>query len=133
MKCNEAEASPIRWQVCFVRRAEMWWVDRFVPGRFKHVSVAGWISDTQTWVFFDINLWRTSVKVLPLEAGDVRYALAQRHAKVLKVKARRDGRMLLRFGFWCVPGVKHLLGVRSGALLPAGLWRDLVRSGAEPI
>jgi hypothetical protein len=33
----------------------------------------------------------------------------------------------------CVTTVAHLVGSRSGALLPDTLWRDLLREGAQEI
>lgn len=39
---------------------------------------------------------------------------------------------MLRLGFWCAPAVAHLLGIRSCALVPIQLYRDLLRRGATP-
>jgi hypothetical protein len=124
------EGEPGSWLVLFAVSTGRPWLDRIIPGKFKHVSAAAWITDTRTWVFYDVTLWRTSVNVLPMEAGDRLFALATRTHSVLRVPAG-EGRVLLRIGFWCVPAIKHLLGSSSGALLPSRLWRDLVATGAE--
>jgi hypothetical protein len=35
-------------------------------------------------------------------------------------------------GFWCTLAMKHLVGIRTGALRPDRLWRDSVAAGGKP-
>lgn len=132
---NDTAYEPAAWLILFGATTGKPWLDRIIPGRFKHVSAAGWVAGAKTWVFYDAAWRRTSLKLLPDKEGDRYYAVKQRGHGVLKVEADPDvrGRALFRAGFWCVPAVKHLLGSRSGALRPDRLWHDLVAAGAEII
>src|SRR5262245_64442017 len=35
-------------------------------------------------------------------------------------------------GFWCTLAMKHLVGIRTGALRPDRLWRDSIAAGGTP-
>src|SRR5262245_323155 len=35
-------------------------------------------------------------------------------------------------GFWCTLAMKHLVGIRTGALRPDRLWRDSIAAGGKP-
>lgn len=124
---------PTAWLLIFHISTGKPWLDRLIPGFFKHVSAVGWVSDAQVWIAYDVSWRRTSLKLLPDEEGTRFYALAQRGNGVLKVAVNLElrGSAMFRAGFWCVPAMKHLVGSRSGALRPDRLWRDLVASGAE--
>jgi hypothetical protein len=51
---------------------------------------------------------------------------------VLRVASRRDRLNAPAFGF-CGGSMKALLGIRSWALTPRGLYRELLRRGAETV
>lgn len=126
---------PTAWLLLFSTATGKPWLDRLLPGRFKHVSAAGWVSEAKVWIFYDVSWLRTSLKVLDADAGDARFAVRQRGHGVLKVWVEPEirGAAMMRAGFWCVPAIKHLIGSRSGALRPDRLWRDLVAANAEII
>lgn len=122
------EFEPKEWLLIFALTTGKPWLDRIIPGRFKHVSAAGWVPGARCWIFYDVAWSRTSIKLAPEKDGDLIYAVLQRRAAVLKVKADFEtrGSAMMRGGFWCVPAIKHLVGSRSGALRPDRLWRDLL-------
>ena len=124
-----SDFEPTSWLVIFHRRCGTEWVNR-LPGRFKHVSAIGWVNGANCWVYYDPTIHRTQVMVLPDEIGIATYARIAAPNAVLKVPVReRIGAG--RVGFWCVPAIKHLLGLRSGALLPDRLWKDCLANGGE--
>lgn len=113
------------WHVIF-HRQKRWW-----SGPHSHVSLAGFSNDT--WLHLDLQ--REGVSV----ASIYHYDEVQDFLSFLLTHYT-----VVRFGptisekrhFWkpmtCVSFVKHTLGVRSSALLPDGLLRDLVRNyGSE--
>lgn len=125
---------PLTWLVVFQSKSSMWWINRFVPGRFKHVVAAGWVEASKVWIFYEVYWGRTSVQAMPEAEGTAYFGRlmgADPDAAVLRVEAREARPACFRLGFWCVPAVKHLVGLRSGALRPDRLWRDCIASGAE--
>lgn len=134
---NESEPThfePRAWLLVFHRKARTAWVNRWVPGRFKHVSAIGFIPAARAWVFYDVELGRTKVEVLPAGQPAIR-ACGEKMAgnAVLRFDVRERKRRMARVGFWCVPAVKHLVGLHSGALLPTTLWEHCIAAGAEVI
>lgn len=112
---------PVVWHVVF-HEAEGWW-----PGRFKHVSMAGFVGNT--WVHYDLHRGRTTITAL-YEFEEVRDYLSflLTHYTVVRVDTlppkRRWGMFL--FPMSCVSAACHILGVR--ALLPDGLFKTLLKS-----
>lgn len=120
------------WFVCFDTTTPTWWV-RLIPGRYKHVRAFGFVPLMGLWIFFDVALAGHSLFVAR-DGTPQCEAMIERWwngCDVLKVKRSRGPAGLSRIGLWCVPAVAGLIGVRSGALRPDGLWRECVRQGAE--
>jgi hypothetical protein len=124
-----------QWFVAFYPSCANRWLDRLVPGRFKHVNAFGWSENARTWVLYEVGLWGTRVFVFPAgRAGERELSAWTETASILRLdRAEKQPGMWLRLGFWCVPATRHLLGLRGGALLPDGLWRDCLRAGAKVI
>lgn len=122
------------WIVIFHRDAARW-IETICPGRFKHVSMAGFIPETKSWVVLSWGVAVMRVGIvrdenfehwLPEWAGSGGGCLLARSPD------NDSGSWWPRFGL-CVPMVCHVLGIRSGALLPDTLWRLLLANGAEVI
>ena len=128
------DAEEVRdWFVAFHSWAPTWWV-RLIPGRFKHVCVFGYSGAARTWIFLDTSL--AAMRVILLPDGKVAQDMLAHwsaDASVLKIRSRDGLPSRLRIGLWCVPAVKLLLGLRSGALRPDGLWRDCLKAGATVV
>ncbi len=127
---------PLSWLLVFVSATTMPWLDRLIIGRFKHVMAFGWVEETQTWLCYDIQIGRTRILSLPDEVGSDLIAVklgGDAGSGALRVAAREVPPSVLRIGFWCVPAMKRLVGLKSGALRPDALWRDCIASGAEVI
>ena len=51
-------------------------------------------------------------------------------ATVVKIDVNRSFMPFrARFGFYCVPAIKHLLGLKCVALTPDGLYRAVIKAG----
>lgn len=124
---------PEVWYVAFWPESTRWWANWLSFGRFRHVSAFGWVSQAQCWLFFEVMSNRTEIRAVP--AAFERHALAPilDHCTVLKMPAldRGDLRVKLKPGFWCVPAVAHLIGLRSCALRPDALFRHCLAHGGE--
>lgn len=82
------------------------------------------------WVIVDPRWGRTSVRPVLSAKFDRWLRMVKRTASILYVGPPGAG-LPVQIGFPCVAQVKRLIGSRSGALLPGGLRRDLLRSGAR--
>lgn len=128
-------AEPAEWFVLFHTKAFNRWFSLIALGRFKHVSAIGYYPGFKAWIVYDVQFSRTQLVLIARDAA-ARATLARYTAGCTMVKiARRDGWSPLwsRFGFFCVPAIKHLLGVRSCALRPDALYAHLIRNGGIAI
>jgi hypothetical protein len=124
---------PDAWFVFFNGQSDTWWVQRWVPGRFKHVDAVGYCRSAGCWLWVEMLVGRMSVSAVPDD--DVgREMLAKHRAarKCLLVVPKTKGRVY-RPALNCVTALAHLMGSTSGALLPDRLWRDLLAEGAQEI
>lgn len=107
------------WHVVFHPGSLLW------SRNFRHVSLAGY--SNETWLHLDLN--RTGVSVSPIyhyqEVNDYLSYLAAYYTLVKWGPAEVAPHFLAPMN--CVSFVKHALGVRSGALLPDGLFQILTR------
>lgn len=113
------------WHVIF-HPERRWW-----SGPHSHVSLAGFSNDT--WLHLDLQ--RAGVSVASIyhydEVQDFLSFLLT-HYTVLRFGPAIAQRNHFLRPMSCVAFTKHVLGVRSSALLPDGLLRDLVRDyGAQ--
>lgn len=130
MKILPALGGPDFWLVMFMDRTSTAWLDRLIPGRWKHVSAVGYFPDARCWVRVDPTLRGIWVDVRRSEEAGNWLDQVAAGGGVLKVQARRSDAKVFR-QFWCVPAVAAMVGSRSGALLPDRFWRDLISEGAE--
>lgn len=100
------------------------------PWPFGHVSAFAF--DGRVWIVVDPHLrW---LEAFTLEDGPefdgwVREVAAR--AEIFRIQGRALAPV--GAGWFCVGTVKRLVGLRSGALSPAGLRRDLLRAGARQV
>lgn len=125
---------PDTWILVFHRRSPYWWVRLLACGRYKHVSAFAWLAPLRAWLVYDVTLDGTRLVLLP-ESGNAidRLTAMTADADLLVMPRRVRKSYPFLAPFYCVPVVKHLIGLRSGALLPIALWRDCLANGAKPI
>lgn len=126
-----AAIEPDEWFVVFHTKATTRLLSWLALGRFKHVSAFAYYPGFKAWLLYDVQL--TGTRLILLAHGDeAKATIAAITAGCTIVKVRRQltsYRWHSRLGFYCVPAVKHLLGVRCATMRPDGLYRHLLRDG----
>lgn len=124
---------PREWFVAFVDsgRRPVWWM-RFVKPGFRHVLAFSYDIQSNQWIFFDPGHERLRLEVLEGDDLDIIVSIIrQRGGKILRTKAQVQKSRRVRVFATCVTAVCHLLGCPC-ALTPHGLYRILLKRGAEP-
>jgi hypothetical protein len=114
------DQSPI-WHVVFHPGPARW------ARKYRHVSLAGYADDT--WLHLDLHRGGVSMATIYRydEVQDyLSYLLA--HYSVLKFGPSRGETASFMRPMTCVSFTKHVLGVKSCALRPDGLFTTLVRN-----
>jgi len=124
---------PENWFLVFHPISSTRWLNR-LPLRFRHVSAFAYVHAPKVWLFYDVQFWCTRHIILLDDQTSLDFlAAVTEGCTVLSMRRRGPARFWFRVGFWCVPAIKHLLGLRSSALLPTGLLRDCLAAGAKVI
>lgn len=97
-----------------------------------HVSAVGFDPATGVYVLVDPHRFAIEVRTMTPAVFDVWSVVAAMQGEVYRIEAR-DQTPLWFPGLWCVGVIKRLVGLRSGALSPGGLRRDLLRAGARRV
>ena len=127
-------APPARlWLLFFADpRGVAWWCRILRPG-FRHCYAACWYHDAQRWVVFNPTRRGTVIELWAEDQFGRRLAqFLDESSVVLRVASRHERRTAPAMA-WCVAEVKALLGVRSAAVTPYRLYRDLLARGAEVV
>jgi len=126
------ETEILFWNVIFYRNEREHWWDWLTHPDWRHVSIYGWMSDR--WVSFDVADTRSRIRVMTQDEFVI-WLLEQKETAtaIVKIPTQKGGGIPARMGLWCVNGVKHVLGLRSSALRPRALFRDLMANDAEVI
>jgi hypothetical protein len=125
--------SPPIWQVCFVGRKRKAPWDWFLTKGYFHVFALGYLPGTGVWLRYDVSCFKTEIELLSGEDADGLLIWAHEEGGVLTWPAPVPKRSFMpRLGFWCVPAIKNLLGLRCVAATPKGLHDYLARHGATP-
>lgn len=112
----------MNWFVVFhPKEKKHWWA-----GRFSHVSLAGF--SNETWTHLDLKRGGVDVRVFYAydDVQDYLSFLSAYHVVLKFGLPIATGKEWLR-PMTCVGFVKHVLGVRSRALLPDQLFEILIR------
>jgi hypothetical protein len=128
MSNSRLATEPDHWFLAFHRSAANRFVEWLACGEFKHISAFAYMPGYKAWLIYDVQMLGTRLQLVP---HDEFLGLDWiTHASILRVH-RGGGRWSLasRLGFYCVPAVKHLLGLRCLALTPDGLYRHILRNG----
>jgi len=100
---------------------------RFLLGRFQHVSAFTYVPGFGGWILYDVQWGGVRIMVLLRVAALVEYT---RGCTVIKFTRRHSHLPIAtRLGFYCVPAIKHLLGLSCVAAFPDGLYRALIDNG----
>lgn len=128
-------ATPKAWQVCFMGMERRFWWDWLTPPGFRHVFLLGYVAEHGLWLCYDMMAFKTEITLLSGTRAGALLTMAHDQGQVLTWPAPIDPprRFGLRLGFWCVPAIKHILGLRCVAMTPKGLHDYMLRRGARPL
>lgn len=123
---------PRVWTLVFCKSATSKWVQRLVPGKYKHVRAYAYLPAAKAWLFYDVTMIGTSIRLAPDTDETVRTIIYPftLDADLVSIKHQGPTRWPPLFGF-CVPAIKHLIGLNSGALLVDALFRDCLKAGGQ--
>lgn len=119
------------WNIIFLKAdRRRHYLDLFTGKDWRHVVAYGWSNDR--WIVYDVGDVRSQILVLNDYQFDSWHETID-HRVTAAVKFETTDRTVpaTRVGLWCVTAVKHLTGLRSGALRPKALFRHLLRNGGE--
>lgn len=126
-------SQPEQWLLAFDPHTENR-LARAVPGRFKHVRAFGYVPFLHVWLFLDPTFAGIEVWVAAKgEAADAMAAQWTRGCTVVLMPRRPHANQALALAAsgWCVPVVKRLIGLQSGALRVDALFGDCLRQGGR--
>ena len=123
---------PATWYVAFYGFDSRAWWEAFTPKGFRHVLAFGYVPSTDCWLIYDVTLKQTWVRTLRPRDFDGWIGALPDGRRIVKFTPGEPESPALRLGFWCTRAVAHALGVKSRALRPYALWRELIARGAEP-
>jgi hypothetical protein len=116
---------PTYWNVVFHPSTTR--LKRLVLGEFQHVSAFTYIPGTGAWLMYDSQWGGVRIALIPRINALVSYS---RGCTVIKFDRRYQSIAIAsRFGFYCVPAIKQLLGLSCVAATPDGLYRHLIKHG----
>lgn len=126
---------PKVWFICFggMKQLSPW--DWFLRPGYRHAFMLGYVPAAGIWIRYEVLFHRTEISLISSQVADLLLTAAQGEGGVLtwRVGEAKAPSWGLRFGLWCVPAIKHVLGVRCVALTPRGLHQWLLRNGAQPL
>lgn len=124
---------PSAWYVAFFGTSRRHWWDWMSPPGFYHVLAFAYAAHAERWVIYDVARDRTIIRALTADAFLLWIAGLPTGRRIVLFEAGdAPARPAMRLGFWCSTAVAHLVGVRTRALRPAALYRDLLAQGARP-
>jgi hypothetical protein len=126
---------PAEWFLAFFERTNVAWLNRLPFVRFRHISAFAYVPGTKAWIWYDSHWFGTSLVIIGHERFTTEVAKLTHGATVVKLAKRPEAPMPLstRVGFYCVPCVKHLVGVRCAAITPDGFYLAVIRAGGTII
>jgi hypothetical protein len=120
-----AAVEPDYWHVVFHPSETR--LARLVLGEFQHVSALTYVAGFRAWVMYDAQWSGLRLSFFAAPGG---FTDRVRDCAIVKVNCRHEPiGILSRAGFYCVPAIKHLLGLSCVAVLPDQLYRHLINNG----
>jgi hypothetical protein len=123
------------WILLFSKKRGRWWVRLLAWGHYHHVKAIAYLPAMRAWLFYDVKFNGTRLMLARDDAPGTRAFLHDYLDSCDPVAMPRlpvPRRVAPHAGFWCTLAMKHLVGIRTGALRPDRLWRDSVAAGGKP-
>lgn len=126
--------TPSIWTVVFVPKEREVWFDALSPKWARHVLAFGYVPAVDAYILVDPVERAHQVAIVPW--ADMRVRMMQwkdRGVRALRIEQMPGGTYNARVGNWCTQTIARLVGVKSSALRPVALYRDLLKAGAYPV
>lgn len=121
------------WFVAFVDAGRNLWWHRFAREGFRHCFMFAYDTVGERWIVFDPLVDGVYLRALPSRGLDrVIEEIWRLNGTVLRAKCRGHAIRRPRLFATCVTQIVHILGLKGCAVWPHGLYRMLLRHGAEP-
>lgn len=119
------------WNIIFLKaERRRHYLDLLTPRDWRHVVAFGW--SNERWIVYDVGDKRSQILVLDdLQFDAWRETVEDRVTAGVQFEATDRTVPVARIGLWCVTAIKHLTGIRSGALRPKALFKHLLRNGGK--
>jgi len=126
--------SPTVWTVVFIPKGLEDWFDWLSPRWARHVLAYGYVIPANAWVVVDPVEDSHRVRIIPDDEMQVWIELiAGAGCRALRIHQGPGGKYNARLGNWCTQTIARLIGLKTSALRPVALHRDLLRAGAYPV
>jgi hypothetical protein len=127
----------VHWFVGFVGdypNRKRCWFDIFTTPAFRHVCAIGYDPVHKVWIIYEPGVSNTDIRLFHPRDEELNRLITfiSIYGKWVKFKPSAHPVPFGRWRHYCVPAIAHLLGIRSSALTPRGLYGDLIKQGAEP-
>jgi len=123
---------PRVWTLVFDRKASSWWTNLVAMGPHKHVRAYAYVPFLHVWVFFDPAFSGTSIVLASNSQAELLISSWLVDADTITMMVSRETIGPPLFGS-CVSQIKRLIGIRSGALRPSGLYRHCLGHGCPEV
>ena len=134
MNISVPVSEPSAWFLAFFETTSLGWLNRAPLLRFRHVSAFGYAPGFNCWIFYDVHWRGVSIYLVSHETAKARIGELTRGAIVVRMARREDALPLhARLGFYCVPAMKHLVGLACVAVTPDGFYRSVLKAGGEVV
>ncbi len=127
---------PTHWVLAFSPVATNRWLGMLAWGRFKHVRAYGYVPFLHVWVFVDATV--AGLEVILAAKGPAANRMIASWSEgcdlvVMPRQVHANRSLLTAASGWCVPVVKRLIGLRSGALRPDALLADCLAAHGKHV
>lgn len=121
-----------QWFVCFDPRAS-WWVRWLAWGRFNHVRAFAIVPRARIWLFFDVTLGGLTIRAARDQSPEADALINgwSEGCEIVHIRTLHGAGLPMPPLFSCVTAVKHLIGLRGGALRPDALYRHCLANGGR--
>jgi hypothetical protein len=121
------------WLVFFSDGEQVSFWSQFLRPGWRHICAAAWYPEQERWVYVNPARDRTHIRVQRGEEFAARFTYLWGTSTAILEVATMGERQFCPAFFSCVGAIKGLLGLRSWALTPRGLYAALIHAGAKAV
>lgn len=126
-------SGPEVWFLCFYEKCIYPWLNRVIPGPYRHVNAIGHCRNAGIWLFYDVGWPKTRI-FCAWDTPPTLDIIARwtQGATIVEFAPIEPSMLRIPLLFVCTPAIGHLVGLK-GAVLPSTLYRKALKSGGRII